>query len=281
MTLDEITKSLLHTARERLTSPFTGALILSWIAWNYKAVLVLFSSKSVEDKIIYWEFLIYRNDSEAATMLLWGPLLTAFLIVTVYPIGSLMMYGVWAFWQKQFRKVQLYLDKDRLVSRAELRDWQRETYEQMTRYARDIEQKDALIQGLRNGSEEQTALIEQLKTELAEATLADAQASESKSQLDRILREKMISSSFSLLENTRGKGSEQTEMIFGPDGLIIAGRTNEINSWRIDGGFLEFLDALGEVYNRFFWKPNERAFIGTNEDELPARKGQALIEHDS
>lgn len=281
MTFEELTRSMLHTVRERVTSPFTGALALSWIAWNYKAVLVLFSSKSVEDKIVFWEFLIYRDDGDAMTMLLWGPLLTAFLIVTVYPIGSLAMYGVWAFWQKQFRRVQQYLDEDRLVPRSELREWQKQTYEQMTRYALDVEQKDALINGLRSEGEEKSALIEKLKTDLAEATLSSAQESERKSQVDSILRDKMISRSFSLVPSLRSGAGSQKEMIFGPDGLIISGRTDSVNSWRINKGFLEFLDTSGEVYNRFFWRPNEGAFIATNEDDIPAPNGQALIEHDN
>jgi len=73
-------KSILH---ERISSPFYGSLIVSWLLWNWKipyVTLFVDSSKLTVDKIAY--IMINCNDCR---YLIYYPLISTVVILTVIP----------------------------------------------------------------------------------------------------------------------------------------------------------------------------------------------------
>jgi len=78
MTIADLIKSLIDSSKERVKTPITGAFIISFIAYNWKAILfLLFSTASIEDKLY---FMSYKYCS-------FYSLLYPFLIAIIYSIA--------------------------------------------------------------------------------------------------------------------------------------------------------------------------------------------------
>lgn len=84
----ETGKSILENLKQRLVSPFSGALLVSWILWNFKAVLlVLFDEPDmgIVSKLDYINFDLYHCDLCKFSQLYIFPLISAFFFVWAYP----------------------------------------------------------------------------------------------------------------------------------------------------------------------------------------------------
>ena len=84
--MKEIFDSFIENSKERIKNPFIGAFIISWIAFNWKPILIiLFSSKTIEERIEYVEtnhIDIFYN--------LWIPLIFAVIYVSFLPYLMLL-----------------------------------------------------------------------------------------------------------------------------------------------------------------------------------------------
>lgn len=277
MNVEEFANSIVQTVKERLSSPLTGALALSWTVWNYKAVLVLLSTKKVEDKILIIDHLLYQGRIDAIKHLVVGPLVTAFLVVGLYPMLSLAGYKLWANWQLRFRKVQQALDKERLITKDEYEKWIQESYERTSRHAREIEQKNALIASQKATIEELNSLVSSLKQEGSQPVQDAGGSSDEDDVQTKHVMDKILNNRFVLNFNPKLRDEGRKVMLFGKSGTVLAGRNENESSWRAVNGWLEFLNSKGEVHNRFAWHPAINAFIATNEADLPAIPNQRMI----
>lgn len=81
--IEETKKSIQSILTQRVSSPFYGTLIISWLIWNWKIIyLTLFiSEKKINDSKI--DFII-ANYSETCN-LVWYPLISTILLLTVIP----------------------------------------------------------------------------------------------------------------------------------------------------------------------------------------------------
>lgn len=81
--LEESKKSIQNILNQRISSPFYGTLIVSWLLWNWKIIyLTIFVSeqKITSNKI---DFIIANYNN--VYHLIWLPLLSTFLILTLIP----------------------------------------------------------------------------------------------------------------------------------------------------------------------------------------------------
>ena len=81
--IDELKKSVNSTLYERVSSPFYGALIISWLVWNWKIVYLTFfiSEKKIEvNKIDF----IASNFLDIHLLLTY-PLLSTAFVLTIAP----------------------------------------------------------------------------------------------------------------------------------------------------------------------------------------------------
>jgi hypothetical protein len=80
-------KTLLDTSKERLRNPLVGSFVFSWIIFNWKGILLItFSNKSMEDRILY-----VAKDDYSILLLLWFPLSMALFYVIALPYLSLII----------------------------------------------------------------------------------------------------------------------------------------------------------------------------------------------
>jgi hypothetical protein len=82
----EILNSFLDNSKERIKNPFLGAFIISWVAFNWKPVIILFfSEKEVEQKISF-----INQNYLSIKYNLWLPLIFAILYVVLLPYIMLL-----------------------------------------------------------------------------------------------------------------------------------------------------------------------------------------------
>ena len=85
--IDEFRKSINSILYQRVNSPFWGALVLSWVIWNWEIIyLTLFvSSEEIEGtKIDYIKLYLAENQNN----LIWWPLITLIVVLALLPFIS-------------------------------------------------------------------------------------------------------------------------------------------------------------------------------------------------
>jgi hypothetical protein len=145
---------------DRLKSPFGGAFVISWIAINWKPVLVLMASDArIEDRIS----IVSATYFSSAWNYLWWPLLCAVGGVLSYYVFSTIFVVFYEGYGVLRRFVERKFDSFRWVPPA--------TYIEMKRESREK------IEDLSSLAADQLGAIEELRGELsvAEAELAAAQ----------------------------------------------------------------------------------------------------------
>lgn len=84
--MKELFNTIFVTSKERISNPIIGTFIISWFAFNWKSLLViLFSSLTIENKIIYIE----SHFSNIGNLLLF-PLTAVILYILVLPYFNLL-----------------------------------------------------------------------------------------------------------------------------------------------------------------------------------------------
>ena len=115
--MEEFYKSIKAILYERISSPFYGTMIISWLIWNWKIPYVTFfvnTSDIKMDKIAY----IIQN-CNGSFCLIWGPIISTVILLTIFP---LITNG--AYW------VTLKYDQWRIEQRNSIENKQRLTIEQ-------------------------------------------------------------------------------------------------------------------------------------------------------
>lgn len=159
--LDDISKSLRTNLYERTSSPLFGAFIVSWLIWNYKTLLVIFSSLSVDKKINFIETNIYGADW---SLLLGGviyPLMSAIVFILVYPYPAQWIYRYWHNQQKVLKQIRQQIEDETPLTVEEARLLRREHYRLATHYDEQLSKRNVEIDRLKE-------IIKSLENELTE-----------------------------------------------------------------------------------------------------------------
>ncbi len=102
----EIKKSINATLHERLTSPLFGSFILSWLIWNWKIIYLTFF---IDSKLLnHTKICIIENQYSDLDYLIFYPLLSTILLITIIPFIS-----VGAFWvTSKFNSMKLKIKQE-------------------------------------------------------------------------------------------------------------------------------------------------------------------------
>jgi hypothetical protein len=112
--MDDLRKSLNAVLNERLTSPLFGSLIVSWLIWNWKIVLILFFVSESSIKLNKIDYIInYYSDFNTNITF---PLISALLLITVVPLISNGSYWLSLIYQNWKSKKKYEVEQKQLLT---------------------------------------------------------------------------------------------------------------------------------------------------------------------
>lgn len=163
---DDLSKSIKAQLYERVSSPLLGSFAISWVAWNYRFVLTLISSLPLNEKLAFIDTHIFPSYTQ---VLLQGglyPLVTALLLIFVYPIPAKYVYAYWKKRQRDLKEVQQKIDYETPLSREEARQIRREALQTELEFDKEIQSKSVeiarlkdLIEGLQRADDAKPAVL--------------------------------------------------------------------------------------------------------------------------
>lgn len=143
--MDEYIKSIKAHLYDRATSPLFGTFVASWIIWNYKFILILFSSMEPTAKLSYIETALYGSNWDRFGSGLIFPLTTALLFIFIYPVAANPIYRYVRQRQKDIQEIKRKIDEETVLTVKESRAIRRTLLEQEQEFNQTLRERDALI----------------------------------------------------------------------------------------------------------------------------------------
>lgn len=152
--LDDLSKSIKAQLYERVSSPLLASFGLSWLAWNYRFVMVLTSSLPLNEKFSFVDSQIFPTYQQVFLQGSIYPLITALLLIFAYPIPAKYVYEYWRRRQRELKEIQQRIDDETPLSREEAREIRREALKASLDYDKEIQSKSTEIGRLKELIEE-------------------------------------------------------------------------------------------------------------------------------
>lgn len=144
--LDDLVKSFRLHLSERLTSPLIGSFALSWLAWNFRFLIVIFSGESVDNKFRLIHDAIFPTLQDAATRGAALPLVTALIYIFLYPYPAKFVYTFTRKRQREILEVRRKIENETPLTiedsrriRSDLARAEQDFYSELDRKEREIE----------------------------------------------------------------------------------------------------------------------------------------------
>ena len=148
--MNDFLKSIKSHLYDKATSPLFGVFVLSWSAWNYKFLLVFFSSMLVDEKIDYIETFLYPGMSSCLLQGILYPLITTIIFIFLYPYPAKFVYRFTRNRQKELRKIKQEIENGILLTVEESRQLRREVLKIEIEHQSDMAKRDSEIERLKD-----------------------------------------------------------------------------------------------------------------------------------
>lgn len=277
--IDDFLKSVRAAMYERTTSPLAGAVALSWLVWNYKFVIVLFSSMEPEKKFGYIEQVLYPRTWGSLVDVLVGPLCTAALLIFVYPFPAKWTFKFWRNRQRELKEIRQQIDDETPLSREEARRIRRQVVAIQAEYERQLQRAAEEEERLKGVVGEEQERVRKLEHEIEQFRAARVDPTRPRASDDQI-RSALVQRSYRLNYYSTNGARKSKVLLFGSNGDVLEGKSDFEHSWRVSNGRLETLRKDGRVHGRFDYFPLSKVFLHTNEPDTLSSKGQYLIPED-
>ncbi|EIH0731504.1 hypothetical protein LGG46_001902 [Vibrio vulnificus] len=100
---------------DRAASPLLGSLFLSWSAWNYKFIMLIFSELSYPEKLKMIETL-YGSDFDLYVTAILAPILTSAIYIFIFPYPSRFVFRFSLKRQDELNKVKQEITNNQLIT---------------------------------------------------------------------------------------------------------------------------------------------------------------------
>jgi hypothetical protein len=155
--LEEIIRSTRGNLAERFASPLMGSFSISWAFWNYKFLVILFSSTPLIETFDLIKSISFPDTSAVLLKGIVLPGLTAAIYIFVYPYPAKFVYEFTRNRQKEINDIRrriedetpLTLEESRRI-RSELHRTEKEHREEIDSKSSEIERLKAEIASLRS-----------------------------------------------------------------------------------------------------------------------------------
>lgn len=226
--LDDLAKTVKAQLYERASSPLLGAFAISWIAWNYRFLLVLISSMPTAEKFTYIDTNIF---SSYQVIFLHGtlyPLLTTLSLIFIYPIPAKFVYEHWRKRQRELKEIQQRIDDETPLTREEARELRHETLNAKLEFEQELERRSAEITRLKETIKElqPREKVEVDRPQKKQAKSTPIQATETSSRLsdDQVQMLRRIA------ESAQGLAEKKLITSSGNDRILAAYNLGELET---------------------------------------------------
>jgi len=114
--VDEILKSAKAQISERIASPLIGSFVISWCLWNYKFLVILFSSASVSQTFALIDKIAFPTFWALVLNGILLPILTAVAYIFAYPYPAKYVYEFTRRRQKEINEVRQRIEDETLLT---------------------------------------------------------------------------------------------------------------------------------------------------------------------
>lgn len=154
--MEEIIKSMKAHLYDRIGSPLFGAFAFSWIIWNYKLIIIIFSGASVLDKFQYianlyqvthldlWLVGKISTPDQMLSGVLY-PMFTSLLIIFVYPWPALWVYQFNLYTTRKLVAAKVKYHDEKPMDQSEARKLRRTNFDLKFLYDKDLGEAHARI----------------------------------------------------------------------------------------------------------------------------------------
>lgn len=149
LVFSEIITSIKASLYDRITSPLSGAFIISALLINYKTLFLLFDSQNYYLKINYLETVLYPSTWHFISKLFLFPSLSAILFILVYPFPARLAYQFWLGQQKQLKNIKVKVEAETPLTIQESRELRRQLAVLEDRFNTELREKEAEIDALK------------------------------------------------------------------------------------------------------------------------------------
>lgn len=171
---EDFIKGIREYISDRFMSPLGASLAVSWCAWNYKALLIVFSGESAIRKI-HLIHLVYQDTEYSLLHLAAGPLITAAFYILVFPYPSNWVYSFSLRRRKDALSLKRSIEGQTVLTQEESRALRTRFLEietqHMTESVRLSNTVDSLKSQLKQMMEERDALAEEVSARRAESAV--------------------------------------------------------------------------------------------------------------
>lgn len=127
--VDEILKSAKAQISERIASPLIGSFAISWCLWNYKFLVILFSSASVSQTFALIDTIAFPTTLSLVLNGVLLPTLTAVAYIFAYPYPAKYVYEFTRRRQKEINEVRQRIEDETLLTIEESRNIRAEAFQ--------------------------------------------------------------------------------------------------------------------------------------------------------
>lgn len=151
---EQFTNSIKATLYDRVSSPLSSSFFVSWYLWNYKILIVLFSSMKPYEK--YNEIDILISNYGISTPFFeplgyWSsngflfPLASAVAYLFIYPKPSRWVYERWLDNEKKLKNLKDKADEAKLLSEEDSKRIKKSAFDMELKYIDFMTNKEALL----------------------------------------------------------------------------------------------------------------------------------------
>ncbi len=119
--IEDILQSAKQTALERLSSPLLGSFLLSWLVWNWKFLVILFSENSVTTTFDLVNTLAFPDKTTLFLKGFFYPLLSSLAYVFLYPYPARFVYAFTLKRQRELNAIKQRTTDETLLTEKESR----------------------------------------------------------------------------------------------------------------------------------------------------------------
>lgn len=203
MDLKEFGNSINKILNERLTSPFYGTLIVTWLIINWKIVYLTLFVDSNEIDGTKLDFII-KNYSESSNVF-WYPILVTILLITVFPFITYLAYWANLYFTDLRKNRKNEVEKNQVLTVEQSLRIKTEIQNQKENFNKLLEDKDSeinilklQIEGLREEYTERVS-AKPLKKSTLELINDQNKLEDQNSLFQKLLSDKRVEKDLSLI----------------------------------------------------------------------------------